>query len=62
MNETPQHLVWRRSSFCADGSCAEVATDGQFVYLRNSREPGEVIALDLDEWAALKAGIRSGEF
>jgi hypothetical protein len=58
----PENLVWQRSSFCANGQCAEVATDGVFVYLRNSREPEKVIRLDLDEWAALKQGIHNGDF
>ena len=58
----PENLVWERSSFCANGTCAEIASDGEFVYLRNSREPGNVITLDLDEWAALRSGIRNGEF
>ncbi|GLZ00570.1 DUF397 domain-containing protein [Actinoplanes sp. NBRC 103695] len=57
-----ENLVWTRSSFCSSGACAEVAFDGEFVYLRNNREPEKIIKLDLDEWAALKQGIHNGDF
>ncbi|MEV6634565.1 DUF397 domain-containing protein [Actinoplanes sp. NPDC051470] len=59
---TLENLVWERSSFCSNGACAEVASDGEFVYLRNSREPGKVIKLDLDEWATFRAAIHAGQF
>lgn len=62
MRTPSDDLTWRRSSFCANGSCAEVAVDGDVVHLRNSRHPEHVIRLDRDEWAALKAAIVNGEF
>jgi hypothetical protein len=58
----PENLVWERSSYCASAQCAEMASDGEFVYLRNSREPGKVITLDLDEWAAFRAAIQDNQF
>ncbi|MFG1604352.1 DUF397 domain-containing protein [Actinoplanes sp. NPDC049265] len=57
-----ENLKWERSSFCANGTCAEVASDGEFVYLRNSQEPGTVIKLDRAEWAAFRAAIVDGQF
>jgi hypothetical protein len=62
MSAISDGLAWVRSSFCANGNCAEVASDGEFVYLRNSREPDKVIKLDLGEWTALKQGIHNGDF
>jgi uncharacterized protein DUF397 len=58
----PDNLVWVRGSSCADGACAEVAADGEFVYLRNSREPDKIIKLDRDDWAAFRAAIHAGQF
>jgi hypothetical protein len=57
-----ENLIWERSSFCSSGACAEVASDDEFVYLRSSREPGKVIKLDRDEWAAFRAAIHAGQF
>jgi uncharacterized protein DUF397 len=57
-----ESLVWERSSFCSNGACAEVASDGEFVYLRNNREPDKVIKLDLGEWTAFRAAVQAGQF
>jgi Domain of unknown function (DUF397) len=55
--------VWRKSSFCQNGECAEVSvlTDGE-ILLRSSREPDRVVRLTSAEWEALVKGIRAGEF
>jgi hypothetical protein len=62
MKIATEDLRWERSTFCANGTCGEVATSGDDVYLRSSERPAEIIRLTSDEWAALKAGIQNGEF
>jgi hypothetical protein len=59
MNEA---IKWRRSSFCADGACAEVNVDRDVVQLRNSTRPEVTIELTAAEWNALKMAILNGEF
>lgn len=54
---------WRRSSFCEQGACAEVAFDGDAVLVRDSKDPdGGVLRFTADEWAAFTAGVKAGEF
>ena len=54
--------VWRKSSFCQNGECAEVATQGEEILLRSTRSPGELIRLSTAEWQAFVRGIRADEF
>lgn len=62
----PEHagLTWRKSSLSAQGpDCVEVATDPDFVYLKNSRDSsGPVLKFLHTEWAAFLAGVHNGEF
>ena len=53
---------WLRSSYCADGACAEIKIDGGIVALRNSQRPESKIELTKAEWEALKRGIVAEEF
>jgi hypothetical protein len=32
-----ESLAWRKSSYCADAACVEVATDGDYVLVRDSK-------------------------
>lgn len=53
---------WRRSSFCAQGECAELTrTDGMIV-LRSSLAPRAVVKYTPEEFRALRLGIQAGEF
>ena len=54
--------LWRKSSFCQNGECAEVAAEGEEVLLRSTRSPGEVIRLSAAEWQAFVRGIQANEF
>jgi hypothetical protein len=55
--------MWRRSTRCETGACAEVAYFGGEVLLRNSRDPeGPVVRLTPVEWSAFAAGVKAGEF
>ncbi len=55
---------WRRSSYCANGACIEVATDDpQFVGIRDSKAPaaGE-LWLAPAEFRAFIAAVRDENF
>ena len=56
-------LAWRKSSASAgQGECVEVATSGQSVLTRDSRdESGAVLAFTPAQWLGLLQRIRSGK-
>jgi hypothetical protein len=62
MNHPVDHAIWRRSSFCADGACVEVAITGDEVLVRNSLRPTELTRFTRAEWRALLAGAANSEF
>jgi len=53
---------WRRSSRCADTSCAEVASAPDGILLRSSEQPDVVVSLTPAEWTAFLAGVKAGDF
>lgn len=55
-------VTWRRSSFCAQGECVEVAVSGDAVLIRDSKDPGPVQVYSAAEFRALALGIRAGEY
>lgn len=58
-------LVWRRSTFCSDGTCVQVALSpaDPDVHLRDSKHPdGPELTFTKAEWAVFCAGVRAGEF
>ena len=63
MNEEPDAPQYQRSSFCAGGSCVEVAAlDSGHVALRDGKareQPPHIFTAD--EWDAFLAGA-NGEF
>jgi hypothetical protein len=54
--------AWRKSSFCQNSECAEVAAQDGEILLRSSRKPEHVVRLTDTEWQALVRGIQAGEF
>jgi Domain of unknown function (DUF397) len=55
--------VWRRSSFCANGSCVEVAMAEGRVALRDSKDPsGPVLHFDKEAWEDFLVGSKTGMF
>ena len=54
---------WRRSSYCANGACIEVATDGPRVGIRDSKAPaaGE-LWLSPVEFRAFIAAVRDENY
>lgn len=62
LGRQPQVVAWRKSSFCQNSECAEVAQQGREILLRSTRSPGKVTRLTAAEWQALVKGIKAGEF
>jgi hypothetical protein len=52
---------WVRAR-CSLGNCAEVAFDGDSVWLRSSLDPDGLLRLTRGEWEAFAAGVKAGEF
>jgi predicted secreted Zn-dependent protease len=63
MEETNTLLEWRRSDFCGNSACVEVAQDAEAFLVRDSKNPsGSVLTFDRAEWDAFVAGVRAGNF
>jgi hypothetical protein len=55
-------ILWRRSSFCANGDCLEVAEQDRMILIRDSKNPGQTpIRITRAELAAFADGIKAGE-
>lgn len=52
-------LTWRKSSFSGASNCVEVATSGDLVFIRDSKDPeGPVLTTSLDQWRAFVEYVR----
>lgn len=55
--------MWRRSARCGTGNCVEVATVGDTVLIRDSKDPSAgSITCTAGQWAGFLSAIRSGVF
>jgi hypothetical protein len=55
--------VWRKSGRCDSGTCVEIASSGDGVAMRDSKEPdGPVLHIARDQWTDFLAGVRAGHF
>jgi hypothetical protein len=60
---TLDNVDWRKSSFCGNSACVEVAAAGDEFYVRDSKvSDSPVLKFTRDEWAAFVAGVTAGEF
>jgi Domain of unknown function (DUF397) len=58
----PFMWVWLRAR-CEDGACVEVASSGDGVAMRDSKEQdGPMLRFTRDEWAAFLGGAKAGDF
>lgn len=57
-------LRWRKSSYSDNqGTCVEVAQSGDWMLLRDSKDPDSpVLSFNPGEWRAFLAGANAGEF
>jgi hypothetical protein len=54
---------WRRSSFCANSSCVEMAVLEDSVVVRDSKDhQGPVLRFGKSEWTEFLSGVRNGDF
>lgn len=54
---------WRRSTFCANGTCLEVADLGDSVLVRDSKNPDSAhLRFSIEEWEIFCGAVASGEF
>lgn len=59
----PGTFYWRRSGFCADSACVEIALVGARIAVRDSKDvSGPVLFYTGEEWRAFIDGVRSGHF
>jgi hypothetical protein len=59
----PAGLTWRKSSYSLEGNCVEVAADGPFVFLRDSKDPhGPVMRFEQARWREFLAAVRDGSW
>lgn len=58
----PKTAVWRKSSFCAAGECAEIARKDDVILVRSTLAPRVVVRYTPEEFRALRLGFQSGEF
>jgi hypothetical protein len=63
MINSTEHLQWRRSRQCSHAACLEVAKDGEFFLVRDSKRPQvSPLRFAAEEWAAFVGGVRDGDF
>jgi Domain of unknown function (DUF397) len=56
-------VEWRRSSYCANGNCVEVAFVGSHVLVRDSKDQdGPVLRLGSGDWKVFLDGVRGRTF
>ena len=59
----PSTAEWRKSSYCASGTCVEVALLGGHVAVRDSKDRrGPLLYFSHSEWADFLDAARNGEF
>jgi hypothetical protein len=59
---TEAGLPWRRSSACADTNCVEVAGAGEYLYLRDGKQPESVLRFSRADWEAFVTRTKAGDF
>jgi hypothetical protein len=63
MNVLSRDEGWRRSSFCSNSTCVQVAGRGDVVAIRDSKvTDSPVLQYTIDEWRAFVEGVKAGEF
>jgi hypothetical protein len=58
-----ENLQWRRSGQCGTSTCVEVAKDGEFFLVRDSKSPQtSPLRFTAEEWVTFVGGVRDGDF
>jgi hypothetical protein len=54
--------IWRKSSYCNNSACVEVACVKDYVLVRDSKDlSGPILKFSVPEWRAFVAGVHHGE-
>ena len=55
--------VWRKSSFCADGACVEVAQFEELVLMRDGKNTDQpALRIAKADWHVFVDGVTAGDF
>ncbi|GAB7181446.1 DUF397 domain-containing protein [Kitasatospora sp. Ki12] len=58
-----EHLEWQKSSLGSDtADYLEIASDGEFVYIRESNDPTHIVTTTRTKFLAWVRGAKAGEF
>lgn len=56
-------MSWRRSSYCSDSTCVEIAVTGDETLMRDSKNKNQpFIRIDRTAWEQFIKGVENGEF
>jgi hypothetical protein len=59
----PTTKTWTKSSYCANSTCVEIATEGDRVYLRDGKNPHEgMIEMSRGDWDQFLDRLQAGHF
>ncbi|MFI1995873.1 DUF397 domain-containing protein [Actinoplanes sp. NPDC020271] len=63
MIKTTGESNWRRSKRCSSGACVEVARNGEWFLMRDSKNPADTpLNFDRAAWEAFLTGVKADEF
>ncbi|MFD4904467.1 DUF397 domain-containing protein [Kitasatospora purpeofusca] len=58
-----EQLNWQKSTFSGENTdCVEIASDGEYVYIRESDDPAIAITTTKAKLSAWLQGAKAGEF
>jgi Domain of unknown function (DUF397) len=60
--QQPPAVVWQRARSCGNGECVEVASDGDAIVIRDSKNPALNLRYTRQEWRAFVLGVKAGDF
>jgi len=53
---------WVKAKGCDGGHCVEVGVEYDYILVRNSNQPLEIIRFTAEEWSAFTIGVVCGDF
>lgn len=57
-----RRMEWVRAAGCEGGHCVEIAEEYDYVLVRNSQIPLEIIRFTPEEWTTFTNGVKCGDF
>jgi hypothetical protein len=62
MDDAVDGVVWKKSSYSANGDCVEVGFAGAYVLVRDTKNrQGGVLRFTSEEWVAFLKEVRAGK-